>query len=125
PITLETHTPVDVSGLSSGVLAISAGGSHTCARTTSNSMKCWGSNNHGQLGNNSTSFGATPSDVSGLILPIVVAISTGDEHTCALLVGSGGVRCWGANAYGQLGNNSMTDAQVPLSVSGLPTISAI
>ncbi len=52
--TRDSHTPVDVSGMSSGVLAIAAGRYHTCAVTTSGAAKCWGHGNSGKLGKGKT-----------------------------------------------------------------------
>ena len=54
--------PVDVVGLGSDVVAIAAGDSHNCALNTAGSVKCWGSNRHGQLGN-VIAWYTTPVDV--------------------------------------------------------------
>jgi alpha-tubulin suppressor-like RCC1 family protein len=45
----------------------------------------------------------------------VTAVDAGTSHTCA--VASGGLWCWGWNAYGQLGINSTADQSNPVAVS--------
>jgi alpha-tubulin suppressor-like RCC1 family protein len=110
-------TPVEVSGLSSGVTAIAAGGGHTCALTDGGGVKCWGGNYYGQLGDGTTENRTTPVDVSGLS-PGVTAIAAGGVHTCALTDG-GGVKCWGDNEYGQLGDGTTENRMTPVEVSGL------
>jgi alpha-tubulin suppressor-like RCC1 family protein len=89
-------------------IAITAGSEHTCAILEGGSVKCWGRNDVGQLGVGSTDdMGDAPGEMAAL--PAVdlgagrsaVAIDAG-SHTCALL-DNGGVKCWGGNARGELG----------------------
>jgi RHS repeat-associated protein len=111
-------TPTDVSGLSSGVQALAVGFSHSCALTTSGGMKCWGNNFEGQVGNGvSGSNQSTAADVSGLTSG-VAAMSAGYTFTCARTT-SGGMKCWGSNDYGQLGDGTATDRSTPVTVSGI------
>jgi alpha-tubulin suppressor-like RCC1 family protein len=122
--TTNSYTPVDVLGLSSGVVTISSGGlgDHTCALTTGSGVKCWGFNYRGQLGDGTTTQWLIPVDVVGLSSG-VVTISAGGWHTCAL-TDSSGVKCWGSNSKGQLGDGTTTDRLAPVDVVGLTANSA-
>ena len=111
--------PVSVSGLSSGVSLIAPGDQHTCALTTAGAVKCWGRDNVGQLGNGAAGNSVTPGNVTGLSSG-VVSISSGNTHSCAVTTG-GAAKCWGYNAFGQLGNGTKTSSQVPVTVNGLET----
>jgi len=82
-----------------------AGGSlHSCALRFDGTVRCWGDNSSGQLGNpNAGSFSMSPAQVSHLT--DAVALAAGTRHTCAVRVG-GRVSCWGYNASAQLGDGS-------------------
>jgi alpha-tubulin suppressor-like RCC1 family protein len=115
----DRRTPVDVSGLGSGVLAVTAGDTFSCALTAAAAVKCWGANETGQLGDGGACGKAclTPVDVSGLA-GNVTAIAAGGAHTCAVMSG-GGVECWGYNCCGQLGDGTRTSRKTAGPVSGL------
>jgi alpha-tubulin suppressor-like RCC1 family protein len=110
-------TPVLVDGLSSGVVAIEAGRSHTCALTNSGAVKCWGYNEDGELGDGTMISRLTPVLVSGLSSG-VKAINVGRYHTCAIN-SSGAAICWGYNVDGQLGDGTTTNRLVPVPVNSL------
>ncbi|CAG9931999.1 RCC1 domain-containing protein [Candidatus Nitrotoga arctica] len=114
---LATTPEVYVKDINSGMTAITAGFFHTCGLTTAGGVKCWGVNHDGQLGDNSSTEHLTPVDVTGLPSG-AAAITAGWAHTCALTT-AGGVKCWGDNFYGQLGDNSRTNSLKPVDVSGL------
>jgi alpha-tubulin suppressor-like RCC1 family protein len=104
----DRNTPVPVLGLSSGVIGLAAGSGHTCALTSVGTMKCWGKNDSGQLGDGTTTTRNIPVEVGGLPVS-VISLAAGGQHTCAVLAGIGPLRCWGDNSYGQLGLGVTTD----------------
>ena len=111
---------VDTSGVLAGrrVVAIAAGYSHSLALTSEGRVFSWGSNNNGQLGNDSTTSSKVPIAVhtSGALAgKRVVAIAAGYSHSLAL-TSEGQVFAWGSNWVGKLGNNSTISSQVPVAV---------
>ena len=71
-------------GQDRSAVAISLGESHTCALLDDQSLKCWGHNNEGQLGDGTNTNANSPVTVS-LGGDIPVAVTTGEQHTCAVL----------------------------------------
>lgn len=111
-------TPVPVPGMQANVAALALGNMHTCALTFDGGVHCWGSNLYGQLGNGDTAYySPAPVQVTGLASG-AVAIATGDSHACAV-VETGGVKCWGRNIYGTLGDGTTEDRSVPVDVLDL------
>ena len=103
----------------SGASAVAMSLDHACALTTTGGVKCWGGGGVGQLGVGATDFSTTAVDAAGLTSG-VVGITAGGDHTCAL-TSNGGVRCWGSDADGQLGDGAVDDAGFPVEVAGAPT----
>lgn len=95
--------------LDAGVFTmLSAGRFHTCG-VVGAEVLCWGAGAEGQLGDATLGpMRATTSPVQGLPASRVVALASGDQHTCALDE-LGAVHCWGSNLEGQLGNPEAID----------------
>jgi alpha-tubulin suppressor-like RCC1 family protein len=96
------------------------GGGHSCAiETSDSSVKCWGLNSFGEIGDGTTVNRTRPTRVSGI--SDAIKVSGGGEHTCYLST-SGTVKCWGLNSSGQLGDGTSTNRTTPVNVSGLSNV---
>jgi alpha-tubulin suppressor-like RCC1 family protein len=92
------------------VRQVAMGNLHSCALFDDGRVKCWGESRLGQLGYGDVVRRGSASGQMGAALPYVdlgtnvraTHLALGANHTCAALAG-GGVKCWGANGFGQLG----------------------
>lgn len=112
-------TPVAVSGLTSAVTHISVGTSHACARRTSGIVSCWGSDSNGQLGNGGANTNSgIPVGVTGYTASGGAAAYAGGGHSCLVTTGNV-LRCFGADTYGEIGNDvALADQITAVDVSG-------
>ena len=108
--------PTQVFGLEGGVDAVSVGGrfrGHGCALLNSGTLRCWGDNDSGQVGD-----GSTDDRIAPVVVPElegVVSIAAGDAHMCAITNGSD-ILCWGSNSAGQFGDGMTDDSLTPVLV---------
>ena len=107
----------------SGVSDVSLN-NYGCA-VISGTVKCWGNSQHYWLGDGNDKLAGKS------LLPLSVSnvsnatqIVTSSSHSCALISG-GSAKCWGNNAYGQLGDGSSTTRPTAVSVSGVSGISEL
>src|SRR5439155_189646 len=114
--------PVAVVGLSNAV-AVAARGYHSCALLGDGTVRCWGRNADGQLGDGTVADPATgppgsstPVQVSGITG--AAAVIAGGYHTCALFT-DGTAQCWGRNDDGQLGDGTITRSSTPVQAVGI------
>lgn len=116
--------PIDTLPLGLPAIQIAAGTEHYCALLSNDTVKCWGYNNYGQIGNGQYGNGQnTGTSVSypTATLPLLAAavqIAAGDSHTCALL-SNGLVQCWGRNNQYQLGDGTAFTRLNPTSTVNL------
>ncbi|HUA10724.1 MAG TPA: immunoglobulin domain-containing protein [Solirubrobacteraceae bacterium] len=118
-----SDTPVTVSKLNF-VKAIAAGTRNGMALLEDGTVRDWGSNEDGQLGDGSDEEGTSsvPVKVSGL--SEVTSIAAGENH-CLALLANGTVKAWGDGEQGQLGDGSTGSSDVPVTVSSLKGVVAI
>ena len=118
PSPSDNPSPSIIGGVS-GPIALSIGEYHVCGLFPGGTVKCWGGNSDGELGDGQLERqSVTPIDVTGIDGGI--AIDAGELDTC--VVGNDGrVRCWG---YGALGNEG-TQSSLPTVVMGLSDARAV
>ncbi len=120
-MTSNQTNPNDIA-LPSAPIDMAPGGAFTCVVLADNTVRCFGQNDHGQLG-------GAGSDGPALRTPNLngkkaTAITAGYDHACAL-ISDGTVMCWGAGAVGQIGSGILSDTPTPTAVSGLSNITAV
>ncbi|PVZ52241.1 RCC1 repeat- and reductase domain-containing protein [Arthrobacter sp. H-02-3] len=122
--TTDSSTPVQVTGLT-GATAVTtetfdAGGN--TSNTTSyallqdGTVRAWGYNQYGQLGNGTTTNSSTPVQVTGLTSATAITASGSGNNRAYALLQDGTVRAWGSNSYWELGNGTTTDSWIPVQV---------
>jgi len=109
------------------VVDIALGQDHTCALIDNGTVQCWGRDNSGQLGDNTTNTNGvnnasdegvdTAVNLSGSISNFI-QIAAYSGSTCGL-TDNGTIWCWGSNGNGQLGDGTTTDRDYPVQVSGI------
>src|SRR5204862_7981331 len=114
-------TPVGVTGMTVGVVAIDAGTDTTCAIGPQSAASCWGLNAAGQIGDGTTTNRSTPVSVQLKSKPEALSNNGGgggNGHTCALLK-TAKVVCRGDNYRGDLGDGTTSQRSTPVNVVGL------
>ena len=104
------------SGAACGNIAVSAETMHSCKLDSDGNAWCWGTNEFGQFGNNTTTNSETPVATT---MPEGVAftkIDTGTSYTCALGDDNNGY-CWGSNYRGKLGDGTTTQRNTPVVIT--------
>ncbi|MBQ70251.1 MAG: hypothetical protein CMA65_02015, partial [Euryarchaeota archaeon] len=120
--TSNTITPTTINTLGSGRTAVSLATAFNavCALLDDGSVKCWGDDYYGQLGNGGSNSDITSPPASAINLGTgrtAKAITGGEFHFCAIL-DDDSIKCWGDGADGKLGTGSTGDRTTPTSTSG-------
>ena len=110
----------------SGVSSVAGDGLDAYCAVIGGGVSCWGSNGAGQLGDGTTTSRPLARPVVGVggtglltgVTRVIGGRSLADHMFCALL-SSGGVDCWGADQWGQLGDGSTVASPVPRAVVGV------
>jgi len=114
----DSTMPVQVKNLTSGVSQVVTNQTNSCALMSNSGIKCWGYPIFGMgYGDSAPALPwAEPVDITGFKTGIK-SIALGAGHLCALY-NSGSVQCTGNNYYGELGDNTQTEATTPVTVFG-------
>jgi len=91
----------------------------SCALLEDGTVRCWGANGVGQVGDGTDVERSSPVQVLGLTDAVDLAV--GMAHSCAVRA-DGSARCWGDNHWGQLGDGTTGDSLVPVEVRGVEDV---
>jgi alpha-tubulin suppressor-like RCC1 family protein len=123
-VLLARSTPgPDILFSGSTVAKVAAGGSSTCVLSASGSVRCWGMNNFGQLGDGSTNDIRNATDAP-VVLENVAELEVGSYGVCAVQI-DGRLKCWGYNNFGVLGTNGNGTALSPIEIPAANQAKAI
>ena len=103
--------------------AVGVGLRSVCARLANETVRCFGSNDSGQLGDGTLTDSQTPVEVVGINNARDVDAGLSD-FACATRR-TGRVACWGTNTAGQLGDGTTTDSATPVEVVGITNAVAV
>ena len=120
--TSNTNTPSTINSLGSGRKAITLATAFksVCALLDDGTVKCWGDDSQGQLGNGGSNSDLSSPPSSAINLGsgrTAKAITGGEYHFCAIL-DDDSIKCWGDGSNGKLGTGSISDKNTPTSTSG-------
>src|SRR3989339_84404 len=119
---LEPYLTTDSSAYSS----INANYYHTCGiRANDSRVLCWGNGDYGQLGDSSTAWHNVSNSNLTTDISAYTRIDSGSYHTCSIRANDSRVLCWGANSYGQLGDNSQVEKRDPTLTTDTSAYSSI
>lgn len=113
--------PVNIIGLEVAdvkELSLSVGDNHTCALMNDQTVKCWGQNDSGQLGDGTTTNRTSMVTVltaPGTPLTDVAKIYLGRAQSCAILTDKT-AKCWGSNTRSQLGDGTQINSSYAVTV---------
>jgi alpha-tubulin suppressor-like RCC1 family protein len=121
--------PTPITGIA-GVKTVDFGANDACVILTGGTVKCWGNDTFGQLGDGrdatvrvSSSVNTPPVLVRGVTNAVAISVH-GVAGGCALISG-GTVKCWGENAFGNLGDGTVKNSATPVTVKGISNARAI
>jgi alpha-tubulin suppressor-like RCC1 family protein len=124
----DNELPIELNIGSRSISDVAGGRFSACALLTDNSVVCWGTNEFGQLGIDSTArygevSGQNPGNATAVNLGQTAVAITGQRHFYCAHLSNATAKCWGQNNRGQLGignTNTMGDATGEM--AALPTI---
>ena len=129
--TTNSKIPINISSFGSlsgkTIISIAAGAAHTLALDTSGQIHAFGDSSQGQLGNNTLTQSYIPINISSfgsLSGKTIISIAAGYSHTLALDT-SGQIHAFGNNGEGELGNNTLSRSQIPITVTGFGSLSSL